>query len=384
MSKLERFLFISSRPIYPIIGGDQIRTAQQLSLLRRKYDVDVLFLTASKSDLTIHCIDNLKCYSFYRSKLISLYKTILGIFNNKPLQVNYYYDKKVQQFIDDHIDQYDAVFCNNIRTAEYVLKHKKVKKYMDFVDAISMNYEKARKRAIGLKKIFYSIDFNRVRRYEQKIYAEFDKCAIISDVDRHYIAPHGSICLVGNAVVKVPNEKLNNYVSSNLIVFVGKMSYEPNIVAVSWFVRNVFPEILKKHPCVTFQIVGANPGRKLYKLLNQKGVEITGFVDTVEPYFQNATIVIAPMLTGAGIQNKIIQAMSYGCCVVTTTIGAEGIDMTNEPCVILNTKDEWIEGINALMADKNYRIDMGHRGREYVERCLSSRQIEIQFDQFVQ
>ncbi|MCM1139465.1 MAG: hypothetical protein NC453_12915 [Muribaculum sp.] len=185
---MKKVLFISSRPIYPIVGGDQIRTAQQLELLTKKFRVDVVFLTPYKEN------NSVKDYSpeindefrFYVPKYKSYFNTLRFIFNKLPMQVNYYYDNTVKRFIDRNIGNYDVVFCNNIRTAEYV-RHHSVIKYLDFVDAISMNYDKARKHAKGLKKLIFSIDFRRCRNYELKCLGDFSSCSIISDVDNKYI-----------------------------------------------------------------------------------------------------------------------------------------------------------------------------------------------------
>lgn len=185
---MKRALFISSRPIYPIICGGQIRTEQQLEFLSRIYDVDVVFV----SDLKEPKLQEYSKFSksvkyFYRSKIDCILGTIRFLFNNLPLQVNYYYDYNIQKYINSVIQDYDLVFCNNLRTAEFVRNHKGTKRIIDFVDAISMNYDKARQHTKGLKRLIYEIDFKRCRLYEQLLYREFEGCSIISDVDKKYI-----------------------------------------------------------------------------------------------------------------------------------------------------------------------------------------------------
>lgn len=185
----KRVLFISSRPIYPIMSGGQIRTAQQLEFLVQRYSVDVLFFTEEKSNAVIrdYLPDVNREYSFYFSKLECYMQTLRFLFNDLPLQVNYYYNRKVQSFVTEHLYEYDIVFCNNIRTSEYVGKSEGIIKVLDFVDAISMNYEKAKKQAHGIKKIIYEIDYKRCMKYEQQVLRKFDSCAIISDIDKKYI-----------------------------------------------------------------------------------------------------------------------------------------------------------------------------------------------------
>ena len=194
----KKVLFISSRPIYPIIGGDQIRTAQQLNFLLQKYNVDVVYQSPVKEKGIFHdyvpAVKNAVCFRV--PKWLCYVQTLRFLFNELPMQVNYYYNKSMGKYINSVLHNYDIVFCNNIRTAEYVRLSTGIMKMMDFVDAISMNYEKAKQKAHGLKKIIYEIDCRRCRKYEQQILDTFHRCAIISKVDRDYILKNGkgSLC----------------------------------------------------------------------------------------------------------------------------------------------------------------------------------------------
>lgn len=185
-----RILFISSRPLYPIIGGDQIRTVQQLDLLKERFLVDILYITPDDNDIIPDNpeTDIKSIYRFKIGKFKSMVQTLRFLFNNLPLQVNYYYNKEIAQTIDSIIEKYEYVFCNNIRTAEYVRTKNGIVKYLDFVDAISMNYDKARHKAKGLKRIIYEIDYRRCRTYERLCLESFDSCAVISEVDNKYIS----------------------------------------------------------------------------------------------------------------------------------------------------------------------------------------------------
>lgn len=186
-------------------------------------------------------------------------------------------------------------------------------------------------------------------------------------------------------MVDIPeNDVISRHDSENIIIFVGKMNYEPNVVAVTYFAENVFPELQKKYPNLIFQIVGAHPDNRVLRLCNNPNIQVTGFVDSIVPYFQHATIVVAPMQTGAGIQNKIIQAMSYGCCVVTTPIGAEGLIIDNDEIAIYDTINEFICGISSLLNNPDKRREMGEKARKYVKENLSKEIIANQFWNFIE
>ena len=192
------------------------------------------------------------------------------------------------------------------------------------------------------------------------------------------------IYVVGNKVDIPEEDDVSLHNNENLLLFVGKMNYEPNVVAVTSFVQKVFPHLLKNHPTLRFMIVGAHPDIRVRKLANGENIIVTGFVDSLKPYFQQATIVIAPMLTGAGIQNKIIQAMSYACCVATTPIGAEGLYISKNEIAVWKNVDEWVAGINQLLDCRNKRKEMGMAARQYVINNLSSAIVEKQFWEFIE
>ena len=176
------------------------------------------------------------------------------------------------------------------------------------------------------------------------------------------------IYVVGNKVDIPDSSLVSRHSNNDTIVFVGKMSYAPNILAVTHFADNIFPSLCINRPNLKFIIVGACPGNNVKKLVERPNIVVTGYVDSVGPYYRHATIVIAPMLIGAGIQNKILQAMSYGCCVVTTSIGVEGLTVNHDEIGVFANDISMIQGISALLNNPVKRMEMGESARRYIIR----------------
>lgn len=382
----KRALFISSRELYPVIGGDRIRTAQQLEFLSKMYQVDV----ACVSDRPEYDLGSLKGLiqtyrHFYMPKWKNVLCTLRAGLNSLPLQVNYYFNNHLAQFIEEHVTEYDLVFCNNIRTAEYVMHLPVANRptlVMDYVDAISMNYARAKSKSRWPMSWIYSIDETRVNRYEKAVLRMFDHCMAISPADAAYIEEgtdrKGAIGVVNNSVATDYGVDYSTY-SGHVITFVGKMNYEPNIVAVENFACNVLPGIRKVIPDATFNIVGIHPDSRVAVLGQLPGVFVTGFVEDVNQAMLESSIVTAPMLTGAGVQNKILQAMSLGCCVLTTPIGQEGIYTEDEVLVIAKDNEELVEQAIALLQDPERCLRIGKCAQRFVRANLSK---EVVFEDF--
>jgi glycosyltransferase involved in cell wall biosynthesis len=140
-----------------------------------------------------------------------------------------------------------------------------------------------------------------------------------------------------------------------LIVFTGSMDWEPNIDAVEYFCRQIFPGVLNAFPDARFQIVGRNPHPRV-KRLASSSVEVTGTVASVAEYLRHATIVVVPLRIGGGTRLKIFEAMAIGKALISTPIGAEGLDVTSgKDCLIADDAPSFAAAILALLDDPTLR-----------------------------
>ena len=375
---MRKILVISSKAPYPLYrGGGAIRTYQMIKSLSKCCDIDLLYITDDKDVISIN--EGVKTFCnniipFYKSKKSHYWNVLKGLFVNRlPLQVNYFYFKDIQKWIDVHI-------------SEYVRKKNGIIKWVDFVDAISMNYEKAQQQVRGIWSWLYRIDHIRCSKYEQSVLATFDRSMVISEVDRKYILDRSSgdrdIQVIGN-YVDVSGDKVFHQEGNYNVVFVGKMNYEPNITAVKYFACEVLPLIREKVQQVKFFIVGANPPEVVQRLVEQEGVIVTGFVDDVADYMRMAAVSVAPMRSGSGIQNKILQAMALGGCVVTTSIGAEGLDVKQGGIVVEDSSLKMAETIIHLLEHPAERTCIGEQAIQYIYNNLVADIVEKQVQEFV-
>jgi len=139
------------------------------------------------------------------------------------------------------------------------------------------------------------------------------------------------------------------------IVFVGNYAHLPNIDAIKWFVKDIFPSILSSLPDVRLHIVGANMPDNLKKDISGKNIILDGYVSdkTLADLLVNSRVFVAPLRYGAGVKGKIGQSIEYGLPIVTTSIGAEGMYLSNGvSCVEANEADDFAEAVISLYSDK--------------------------------
>ncbi|QQE11568.1 glycosyltransferase [Planctomycetota bacterium] len=157
---------------------------------------------------------------------------------------------------------------------------------------------------------------------------------------------------------------------SRSIVFWGRMDFEPNIDAVKWFAKEVWPNLIRRSPNATFKIVGKNPTNQVLQLNNIKGIEVTGEVDDVRPYARDAAVTILPMRCGAGIKNKLLEAAAMGLSIIATDHAIQGLEISRfeKPFIIANKANDWVEQIWGLWNNPIRQKTMRDQARQWVER----------------
>lgn len=370
-----RILILSSRVPYPLVGGDRNRVHHISKILATKYQVDLLAINEeriSRDDLKIldEIFDNLILFDY--SLMMLKANAFMKLFSPKPIQVAGYYFGSIQRWINRHFKEYDLIYCNHIRTAEYA-RRLPCKKVLDFHDAISMNYKDALKKAKGFWKAFYFIEDKRILPYELGILGDFDKYFITSPADKDYLLGnalrHVDIEVIPMGVNEKVLKRAQDPQEENWIAFLGKMNYYANEDAVIYFAKQVFPLLKGRDKRLKFVIIGAYPTRRVQALSKIQGVEVTGFVDDPYKYLEKAKVVVAPMRFGAGIQNKILEAMALRRAVVTTSKGARGIagGEDGRHFLVADNAEEMAEKIFRLLNDSERRRILGQNARALIE-----------------
>lgn len=209
--------------------------------------------------------------------------------------------------------------------------------------------------------------------WEDRAIRKFDGALAVSEPDRAWISEHAPRCsveLVPNGVdVDFFRPNRNADSREQCIVFTGLMDYPPNVDAVCWFVSEIFPAIRKAHPDLRFQIVGARPTERVRSLARIDGVEVTGEVPDIRPFVDGAAAFVVPLRSGGGTRLKILQAMSMACPVVSTAVGAEGLQVENDLNILFAENDDQFAGqVGRLLESDSFAAEIGEAGRTLVQQ----------------
>lgn len=222
----------------------------------------------------------------------------------------------------------------------------------------------------GLKKWYLKlIMIPRFEKFEIKIAKSVDCIIPISKVDELYFKEQAKNTPTLTIPVSYKIKPFNGNLPNQLNVgFIGGLDWLPNQEGVRWFLKNIWKKFVPKKPKAIFNLAGRNFPRKYYDL-KDTNLYIYGEIESAEEFTTENSVMIAPILSGSGMRVKIIEAMALGRTVISTSIGAEGINYENNKNIfIADTPEEWINILHKLSEDKQLLLDIGKAGQDLVKR----------------
>jgi glycosyltransferase involved in cell wall biosynthesis len=228
-----------------------------------------------------------------------------------------------------------------------------------------------------LLRLLLKSQITKTKCYETKSVQDMDLCFVCSERDGEYLTEFTSkanIKVIPNGVDiqyfsqhqnTIPDE-ISHFDKSKTLVFVGTLDYGPGETAVLHFLENVYPQLKNAEPEINFVAVGQNPSSRLLKFSNED-IIFTGRVDDIRPYVNNSCIFIVPLLSGSGTRLKILDAMAMKIPVVSTSIGAEGLDVQHENNIMIaDTPQDFINCIIQLQRDSELANTIVENGFQLV------------------
>ncbi len=365
-------IYFTSRFPYPINKGDKLRSYYQIKELSKSHEIHLISLSEkSISEKNILALNKYcKSITIYKmiffKRIFNLFKTL---FNNKPFQVNYFYHYSIQKKLNNKIAEINPnyIFCQLVRTAMYVKNNHTNAKVLDYMDSLSKGMERRIKISNIFMKPFVIMEFQRLKRFENLAFEFFNKHIIISENDRKEIAHNkkDEIEIIGNGIDTNYFQKIDTEIKYD-IVFIGNLSYLPNIEAANFIAKEVLPKLLEKLPKIKILIAGSNPSKRVVKLANNN-IEVQGWVEDIRKTYSSGKIFFAPMTIGSGLQNKLLEAMSSSIPCITSELSNKSLKAIEKKNILIGRSvNEYVNHIISLLNDEKIRKKIGESGRKYV------------------
>jgi len=378
-----KILFVTKEIPYPVNNGYRTRTFSILKGLAMENEVILAcFGNAGSTNneemkKIVHDTRVIKDGSRV-GKIRALFALFCGLFSTLPYPIKKRYSVQMKEMITNILkdNSVDLVICDSIYQALNIpsIKCKKVLLEHNVESTIIRRYIKVEKNI--LKKIYATIEWIKMNRYENTVWGKFDHVFAVSENDKKDIVSR----IKRNTVSVIPNgvdvgyfQSAREGANSYSLVYTGQMNWYPNQDAVMYFLDSTYPLIKKSIPTVSLYIVGDNPPESIKRVSEKdKSVIVTGFVEDVRGYMEKGDVFIVPLRIGGGTRLKILEAMSMAKPVVSTSIGCEGLGLTNEKNIfIADEPDDFASKVVNLLNDSHKRTSMGKAGRDLVVKEYS-------------
>lgn len=380
---LMKILWVKAGKILPVDAGGRIRSFNILRQLQKHHEVTLLTHYGGDRD------------SWYENEVEKIFPGAIPMWtaapdasqvarllhylyclpSPAPFAVRKFTDRGAGQKIQELFEErhFDAAVCDFLSASltfprglwgrTVLFQHNVESILWDRMLATERNW---------MKKLVYRVEAGKMRRYERSSIAEFRHVIAVSEQDRAYM---GQFMLAERISVVPTGVDLEQYrvhvgerSAEPLVVFTGTMDFEPNVDGVDYFCREIWPQILQAVPNARFRIVGKKPVPVVRRLASAQ-VEVTGTVDSIVEHLRQAWAVVVPLRTGGGTRLKIYEAMAAGRAVVSTSIGAEGLEVRNgEDIILADNGDEFARAVVSLLREPELRERFEHAASELVRR----------------
>jgi glycosyltransferase involved in cell wall biosynthesis len=349
------------------------------------HEVEVFTLGSNRQDMIDAQALNSYCSAVHyhvQPVWLSLLNSALAVPSSQPLQSVYSWQEGLAQKLFKRVSQkeIDIVHVEHLRGSRYGLFIKaKLPTFpviWDSVDCISHLFKQAAGNSTSFfGKFVTRFELPRTRNAEGNLICQFDHVLVTSATDKNALldlVPNGKesspISVLPNGVdleYFYPNSDIKRDTAT--VVFTGKMSYHANISMAKYLVSEIMPLVWKARPETHLFIVGKNPPSEIKNFDVNPFITVTGTVEDIRPYLWRATASVVPLLYGAGIQNKILEAMATGTPVITTSKTLSALQVIpGKHLLVANNPSEFAKSILLLINDRNRMNELGLSGMAYV------------------
>jgi glycosyltransferase involved in cell wall biosynthesis len=378
-----RILWLKTELLHPVDKGGKIRSYNMLKELKRNCHVTYLTLDDGTADAKARELASEYCHDLVcvphrrREKFTTGFyvELVLNLASDLPYAIKKYESAEMRREIEQRVGQFDVLVCDflapgvnvprGLNCATVLFQHN--------VEAMiwKRHYEVQTNAA---RKAYLFRQWRKMFDFEARACPQFDCVVAVSREDREQMERDYHVKNVYDVPTGVDTAFFRpggtGKRQKHNLVFTGSMDWLPNEDAIRYFTEQIMPRIKQSVPDVTLTVVGRDPYPGLLELSKRDpSVIVTGRVEDVRPYMDEAAVYIVPLRIGGGTRLKIYEGMAMEKAIVSTSIGAEGLPVTNgEEIVLADTPETFADAVIKLLKDEQLATHIGQRAAARVRR----------------
>jgi glycosyltransferase involved in cell wall biosynthesis len=320
--------------------------------------------------------------------LLFYVRLFIQMYSRYPVSVLNDYSKNLSTAVERECSMrnYDVAICDFVQSAFMFRNINRIPIILFQHNVESMIAKRHFKQSGNIvAKTFWWLQWKKMYSFESKACKTFDTVIAVSDKDKEAFQKLynlDNIVIIPTGVdVDYFMPLLGTIVEENSLVFCGSMDWLPNENAIVFFIEDILSRIREKIQAVTLTIVGRNPSPSLQKLVRgYSGIRLTGWVDDIRPYIARSALFIVPIRIGGGTRMKIYEAMAMGKTVISTSVGAEGLPVTNGKNIIIEDDPAcFSEKIVDLLKNSQKRKEIGSAAYTFVYKYFTCQRVAEEF-----
>lgn len=390
-----RVLQVCNKPPYPPRDGGSLAMFNlAYSLKKLGHQVSVLTMFTKKHKLTSgqsrEFSQIMEVHSVYVDTTPGLFRMIINLFlSDKPYHVERFFSIAFETELCRILktSSFDVIQLEGLYLTSYIPAIRKNSDALVVLRAHNVEHEiwerMEQSEKSVIRKAYFRILAKRIKRYEQQVLNQYDILVPITarDLDRFRIMGNSKPAHVCNAGVNLDTVTGNGEMQDEQLLstttslfFIGSLDWIPNQEGLLWFVSKVFPLIHHRFPAVKFHIAGRNAPQSLQKSLNFPGIVFHGEVADARVYMAKHQVSIAPCFSGSGMRVKIIESMALGKPVITTTVGAEGLNAVhNDNIIIADDSADFVHHVERLIEFPELCLSIGKSAKDFATQNFDNK-----------
>jgi glycosyltransferase involved in cell wall biosynthesis len=365
---------------FPPDSGPKIKTFNLLRYLVERHDVHLVSFIRTDAELEAADVLRRWCATvdvvkIQRSRVLDVIHLIEALIRRRPFLVQRDDSDVLRSCIERLLYLYplDAVHADQLTMGQFAVDLPLLRVLDEHNAVWTIVRRVARQERWGPRRLLAELEWRRLRAYEGQLCRKFDRVLAVSDEDLRDLEIGARSGFRATIIpIAVDTEALRFSPPSPAarnVLSLATMFYPPNIEGVDWFAREVFPLVRRDTPDTRFVVVGSRPPESIQRLATDRsGIEVTGYVEDLNPYLRESAMLVVPLHSGSGMRVKILEAFARGIPVVSTTVGVEGIEARDgEHLLVADSPEAFARAVVDVLADPRSAATRALRARRLVE-----------------